>query len=411
VGLSIRKGLDKSTGDVIVTLDGDLSHNPSEIPNLIDALNDCDMVCGSRYTQGGKADMSLGRLVVSSLFNIVFRNLLGLPVKDFTSGFRAYKRSIIESIKFTSNGFGIYIEVPIKTFLAGFTIKEIPIRYRTRFRGKSNLNYLKQGPEYNKVIINALKLRIFPNVLAEIEPKKIRNIYYNFSPDVDTLAVKSNKLVQRKWHEEKLDNVLEQLDLNEKRILDLGCGSGGLTFRVSQNSRNTKIIGLDFNDRAIKYANNKKLKDKNKKLQFIVGSAEKLPFKDNCFDTVIGLDILDHCISYKEVLGEIYKVVTHGGRILVTTENKKSLWPIVEKIWDRFGQSRNYGETHLICFDKYSLDQTIKDAGFDFLNMYTIHNIRTFFHVFGEYYPKRIDNFMKINCLGLTLVYVMKKPI
>src|SRR3989344_3344512 len=126
---NLQKLLKKAYSVLKKTKDGDLSHDPAEIVNFLKFLKDYDMVCGSRYTKGGKAEMTHSRILVSSLFNLVFRNLLGIPVKDFTSGFRAYKAKIIDKIELKSKKFGIFIEIPLKAHLAGFKLTEIPISY------------------------------------------------------------------------------------------------------------------------------------------------------------------------------------------------------------------------------------------------------------------------------------------
>lgn len=160
VGYAIREGLSNVRGDIIITVDGDLSHEPAEIPSFLKFLKGYDMVCGSRYIKGGKANMALSRIFVSGLFNFVFRNLIGIPIKDFTSGFRVYKTKVIKKINLKSKTFGIYIEIPLKAYLAGFKLIEIPITYHKREFGKSNLNYFRQGPEYLKVALEALKIKI-----------------------------------------------------------------------------------------------------------------------------------------------------------------------------------------------------------------------------------------------------------
>ncbi len=160
VGYTIKEGLYKARGSVIITMDGDLSHDPKEIPNFLKLLNTYDMVCGSRYIKGGRANMTKSRILISSLFNIIFRSLIGVPVRDFTSGYRVYKAEIIKKIKLVSKKFGIFIEIPIKAHLAGFKLTEIPITYHKREFGKSNLNYFRQGPEYLKVALSALKYKI-----------------------------------------------------------------------------------------------------------------------------------------------------------------------------------------------------------------------------------------------------------
>ncbi|MBN1157288.1 glycosyltransferase [Candidatus Woesearchaeota archaeon] len=151
-GNAYREGFKMVKGDIVVTLDGDLSHDPFEIPKFIKALDKADVVCGSRYTKGGRAHMDKSRTVISGIFNLLFRNFVGFKVRDFTSGFRALRRGVIDEIKLKSKSFGIYIEIPIKAHLKGFRITEVPITYHKRYKGESNLNYFRQGPEYLKVI-------------------------------------------------------------------------------------------------------------------------------------------------------------------------------------------------------------------------------------------------------------------
>jgi glycosyltransferase involved in cell wall biosynthesis len=160
VGNAIKEGLSAAKGNIIVTLDGDLSHDPAEIPALLKGLDTHDFVCGSRYIAGGKADMNFSRIILSGTFNFIFRTLIGLPVKDFSSGFRVYKRTVIEAIRLNGSQFGVYIEIPIKAHLAGFKLTERPITYHQRKFGTTQLNYLKQGPEYIKVALDALGLKL-----------------------------------------------------------------------------------------------------------------------------------------------------------------------------------------------------------------------------------------------------------
>lgn len=159
-GFAIREGLSRAKGHVIITMDADLSHDPAEIPIFLKLLKNYDMVCGSRYAKGGKAEMAYSRILVSSLFNFIFRKVLGIPVRDFTSGFRVYKAEILDKIELKSKKFGIFIEIPLKAHLAGFKLTETPISYHERGFGKSNLNYFKQGPEYLKVAFEALRIKL-----------------------------------------------------------------------------------------------------------------------------------------------------------------------------------------------------------------------------------------------------------
>ena len=160
-GRALRKGFAAAKGDVIVTMDGDLSHDPSEMPRLVAMLKDADIVCGSRNVKGGKADMQKSRIIISSVYNFLFRKLIGIPVKDFTSGYRAYKSSAIKSLNLDAKMFGIYVEIPIKACIKGLKLAEIPIHYHKRLYGRTNLSYLNQGMEYLKYAIWGVKARVF----------------------------------------------------------------------------------------------------------------------------------------------------------------------------------------------------------------------------------------------------------
>ena len=156
VGNTIRRGFKEASGDYIITLDGDLSHDPKEIPKFIAAIEDCDLVCGSRYVKGGKAEITMVRSLISKTFNLIFRLVLGVPIRDFTSGYRILRKHVVKSMDLKSHHFGIYIEIPIKANKMSFRLKEIPVHYHPRFKGVSKLRYIKQGPEYLKVIIDNL---------------------------------------------------------------------------------------------------------------------------------------------------------------------------------------------------------------------------------------------------------------
>ena len=159
-GYAMRKGFSNVKGNIIITMDADLSNDPKEIPNFLKHLNNYDMICGSRYIKGGKPTRIYSRLIISRLFNLICMNLIGMPIRDITLGFRVFKTKTIKKIKLKSKKFGIFIEIPIKAYFADFKLKEIPIIYHKRGFGKTNLNYLEQGPEYIRFIFSALKYKL-----------------------------------------------------------------------------------------------------------------------------------------------------------------------------------------------------------------------------------------------------------
>lgn len=131
--------------DSVVEMDADFSHHPKFIPSLLEALQDADMVIGSRYIRGGR-DVNRGivRRAITLLAGIYVRILLGLKIRDVSSGYRCFKRRVLESIELdsmVSTGPSIVSEVFYRAHLKGFTIREIPIAFEDRTHGQTKLNY------------------------------------------------------------------------------------------------------------------------------------------------------------------------------------------------------------------------------------------------------------------------------
>lgn len=160
VGRALKAGFKESKGNVIITLDGDLSHNPEEIPRILSQIySGADLVIGSRYIQGGSYETSFVRMVLTRTYNLTLKVLSQSEISDFTTGYRGMKRDILNSIQLLSNGFAIHPELHIKSLRGGFDVKETPIGYYKRKGGKSKLRYRKEGFGYIKVIQYAIKSR------------------------------------------------------------------------------------------------------------------------------------------------------------------------------------------------------------------------------------------------------------
>ena len=150
----------KHGADIIVEMDADMSHDPKYIPALIAGLKDADLVLGSRRLKGSK-EIGRGtiRQFITLAANLYITLMLGIKVKDCNSGFRCFRRKVLESInleKLESKGPAIVQEVLFKAHLKGFRIKEIPITFVNRTKGKSKLGLKQLANGYFMV----LKLKI-----------------------------------------------------------------------------------------------------------------------------------------------------------------------------------------------------------------------------------------------------------
>lgn len=138
VASAIYDGICLSKGDVILWMDCDFSMPPQLIPKLIESLNDYDVAIGSRYVKGGKDDRKFVRVLTSKIINLFASILLGFKIRDYTTGFVAAKRHVINKVKFLSEGHGEYcIEFLYKCIKKNFRIKEVPYSFTNREKGKS----------------------------------------------------------------------------------------------------------------------------------------------------------------------------------------------------------------------------------------------------------------------------------
>jgi len=132
--------------DFIVEMDADFSHAPKFIPDLLAAAGEADLVLGSRFVPGGRdANRGLHRRFITLCVGAFIRRLYRIPVRDVSSGFRLYRREVLEALDLDdliSIGPSVVLEILRKTSLLGFRIKEIPIVFVDRTRGKTKLDFL-----------------------------------------------------------------------------------------------------------------------------------------------------------------------------------------------------------------------------------------------------------------------------
>jgi dolichol-phosphate mannosyltransferase len=129
--------------EVAVFMDSDLSHRPDDLPRLVGAIaNGADLALGSRFVPGGGMEgVPLWRVMISRAGNAFGKGVLGLPVRDLTTGYRAIRRTVLERVALGEDGFTIQLESVVKTYAAGFRVVEVPIVLGTRRHGASHMNY------------------------------------------------------------------------------------------------------------------------------------------------------------------------------------------------------------------------------------------------------------------------------
>jgi len=160
---ALADGTQAGRGDVIVWLDCDLGIPPEVIPRLVGELESHDIAIGSRYVPGGADTRPKLRAALSTIFNVYARLVLGSTVRDYTSGFAAVRRDVLERVPLSGTGFGDYfIDWAYRCVKEGYRIVEVPYAYGLRKAGASKtdsdlLTFARLGFSYG---LRVLKIRM-----------------------------------------------------------------------------------------------------------------------------------------------------------------------------------------------------------------------------------------------------------
>lgn len=154
-----RYALEKGYG-FIFEMDADFSHHPDHIPHFFEAIQEADIVLGSRYKDGkiSVVNWDWKRLLLSYLANIYTRFITGMPISDATGGFKCFRRRALESLdlnKVKSDGYSFQMEITYKMWKKKLIIKEIPIVFTDRTVGESKMS----GKIISEALFVLLKLR------------------------------------------------------------------------------------------------------------------------------------------------------------------------------------------------------------------------------------------------------------
>lgn len=148
LGPAYAEGFAKAQSDgaaIICEMDADFSHDPEKLPELVDAINaGAGVAIGSRYVPGGSVPgWALSRRLISRLGNWYARTMLSTPIRDMTSGFRAYGSQVLSTLEpatCEASGYGFQVEMARRAHDSGARVVEVPITFRDRLRGDSKMS-------------------------------------------------------------------------------------------------------------------------------------------------------------------------------------------------------------------------------------------------------------------------------
>lgn len=333
-GGALLSGFERAAGTYVLTMDADLSHQPTFIRDLWIRRTTAEVLIASRYVAGGSARMPLGRKILSRVLNRIFARGLSLPVSDLSSGFRLYRRDSLERIKLEARDFDILPEILIRIYAEGWKVKEVPFAYHPRKHGSSNARVFKFGLAY---------LQTFGAMWG------VRNSI--LSADYDDRAFDSVIPLQRYWQRSRFRHVV-QLISTEGPVLDVGCGSSRIIEALPPGS-----VALDVLMRKVRYA-------RKFPTRLVHGSGFQLPFADATFPCVVCSQVIEHVPKESPILDEVCRVLTPGGRLILgTPDYARWEWVWMEKLYGFFAPGA-YADEHIAHYTRDELADLMERRGF-----------------------------------------------
>lgn len=333
-GGALTTGFRRAKGKYVLTMDADLSHQPTFILDLWAMRNQAEVIIASRYVKGGSAEMPKSRFWLSRVLNKFFSRGLSIPVRDLSSGFRLYKSELVKTKEFAAHNFDILPEILVKVYSEGWQVKEVPFQYAPREHGSSNARVFVFGLAYLRTFYALWKLR--NSVL---------------SADYDDRAYNSPIWLQRYWQRSRYRHITELIK-GEGKVLDVGCGSSRIIGALPEGS-----VALDVAKRKVRYAR------KFQKL-LVEGSGFNLPFADKSFPCVLCSQVIEHVPFDSPILAELDRVLAPGGLLVLgTPDYDRWEWVYIEKVYGKVAPGA-YADEHITHYNRQQLIDIFEKRGY-----------------------------------------------
>jgi ubiquinone/menaquinone biosynthesis C-methylase UbiE len=243
--------------------------------------------------------------------------------------------------------------------------------------------------------------------------------YHSVAGDYQYRALHSGHPMQRFWHRGKLtlvEGLVKKHLSSGSKLLEIGCGAGNLLMQAVV--KDSFPVALDLSMQALTFVRSR-LDDSASSLEAPCGYAciqsigELLPLPDDHFDCVILSEVIEHLPVPEVSIREAARVLRPGGRLLVTTPNYRSLWPVMEWIVDRSNKAPHMaGEQHISKFNPTSLRRLLAECKLDVEYFGTIYTLSPFISLVSQpSAEKQLSREMEQpSTLGMILVAVALKP-
>ncbi len=333
-GGALAAGFAATAARHVVTMDADLSHRPAFLADLWRRRGDADVLIASRYVARGGAHMGWVRGLASCALNRAFAHVLGLPQRDLSSGFRMYRREVLDHVVFTARDFDALEEILIRAVNSGFRVVEVPFVYLPRRHGHSHVRPLRFAWAFASTLLRLWRMR---NSSA--------------APDYDWRAFDSPVWLQRTWQRVRHRVVLGFVT-DRSSVLDVGCGSSRIIADLPAG------VGLDLAHAKLRW-----LRPHHGRL--VQGTALALPCRTAAFRTVICSELIEHLPDAPALWGELDRVLAPGGALVLgTPDYGRPLWRVIEWIYGLLLPDA-YAREHVTRYTRRTLAQRLRALGYE----------------------------------------------
>lgn len=278
--------------------------------------------------------MPATRYALSRLLNSFFRVGLDVPIRDLSSGFRLYKRSVLREHNYTATDFDILQQIIMTAYAQGWHVQEVPFTYEPREHGSSHARIWRVGRACLGTFWQMWKLR--NSILAA---------------DYDDRAHDSRIPMQRYWQRQRFRHVTD-LVAGQGAVLDVGCGSSRIIGALPRGS-----VAVDVLLRKLRYA-------RKFKRPLVHGSGFSLPFADASFPCVLCSQVIEHVPKESPILDELCRVLAPGGRLVLgTPDYARWEWVWTEKLYGMV--PGGYADEHIAHYTHDELARLFKARGFE----------------------------------------------
>lgn len=324
---ALCEGFAAAQGEYVLTLGSDLSHPPELLQEMWSKREEADILIASRFVEGGRSDAPWTRQLLSKILNSVFSVCLFLPIKDLSSGYRLYKRGALNLASYRPENFNILQEVLVRSYSAGYSIKEIPLHYEERAHGASHVSFVKFAVSYLPTLYRLWKLR---NSVT--------------TADYEYRSYNSRHLLQRYWIRKRLA-LIKTLLGEPQQVLDIGSGSNYLT------ASTPGFTAVDSEAKKVRFL-------AHKGVTAVQADASQLPFADGSFDQVILSHVLPYVIDVNATLKEAHRVlVSSGCAVVCVPDSRRMAWRIIGALYNLLP---NVKTSHVRIRHRFSRSQLVE---------------------------------------------------